>query len=60
MKKEAYHVHAFAENKDQCLVLNRFGLHEEEVGEGEVEEGDGGDDCGEGYESHGGRILMSS
>lgn len=40
-----YHVHAFAENKDQCLVLNRFGMHEEEVGQGEVEEGDGGDDC---------------
>lgn len=43
---KAYNVHALAEDKDEGLILDRLGLEEEEVGEGEVEEGDGGDDCG--------------
>lgn len=48
-----YNSHAFSEDVDEALVVDGAGTGEEEVGDGEVEEGDGGDDGFGGYESHG-------
>lgn len=47
-----YQGHALAEDVDDGLVIDGGGVGEEEVGEGDVEEGDGGDDglcCDEGH-----------
>lgn len=48
-----YQGHALAENVDDGLVIDGGGVGEEEVGESDVEEGDGGDDGLCCYESHG-------
>lgn len=48
-----YNSHALSEDVHQALVVDGARAGEEEVGDGEVEEGDGGDDGLGGDESHG-------
>ena len=55
-----YHAHALAHDKDNGLLVDGARVGEEEEGEGEVEEGDGGDDGLGGDERHGGQILSLS
>lgn len=54
MGRGAYHAHACAEDVDKSLVIDGLGAGEEKVGDGEVEEGEGGDDGAGGDERHGG------
>lgn len=49
-----YHSHGFSQHEDQGLVGQGLGAGEEEEGQGDVEEGEGGEDGLGGYESHGG------
>ncbi len=50
---ETYHAHTLAEYPNQRLVIDGDGVGEEEVGEGEMQQGHRGDDCRCRDESHG-------
>ena len=49
-----YQAHALPNDPYEALVVDGLRVREEEPGEGDVEEGDGGDDGSRGYERHGG------
>ena len=47
-----YYAHSLADYENECLICYSDGRGEEEVGNGDMEEGDGGDDRYSGYECH--------
>lgn len=59
--RKIYHPHGLSYDKNCALVCDDIWIYEEEVGECDVEEGEGGDDCLCGNEAHvGGSLMVSS